>query len=352
LNILFIPHVPNLKVVNRVYEFAKQTNGYFLYWHMENATLKDKVLSQVKSFKFRKKNENIVQIPILFKPEKIAILINTYFLNILIERLHIDVVVNANALLFDVEKIKVPVIYDLVDDHLEINPDIGLNINRINKIKKDIQNSVGVVCVTEFLAEKVKSLNDNVITIENGIDLEKFKNAKSLKKELNLEHKKVFGYIGGVAKWSGLKEAIENYLKIKTSDTAFLVVGESKEEYFLNLKQKYANDILFIGAVSPDEVGNYFKSIDIGLIPFYLNDFTNNAFPIKALEYLASGSQVISTPLKYLKYKKLPFIKFCEINNFYKCMNDIQIKKIEIDLEEYSWDNLSNKLIKFIKSSI
>ena len=149
MNILFIPHVPNLKVVNSVYEFAKQTNGYFLYRHMNNATLKDKILSQIKSLRFKKYN-NIVQIPILFKPERIATLINTYFLNILIKKLRIDVIVNANALLFDVEKIKVPVIYDLVDDHLEINPDIGLNINRINKIKKDIQNSVGVVCVTEF----------------------------------------------------------------------------------------------------------------------------------------------------------------------------------------------------------
>ncbi len=350
MNILFIPHVPNLNVVNRVYEFAKNLDSYFLCWEVDNSSFKNKVISQINSFKF-KRNGKIIQIPLLFKPENLAVKFNTFSLNRLINRLKIDVVVNANALLFDIKSIKIPVIYDLVDDHLEINESIGLNEKRIEKIKEDIKYSKGVVCVSEFLEKKVKSINSNTITIENGLYFERFDKAKSLKKELGLENKKVFGYIGGVDEWTGINKAIENYLKIKNKNTEFLIVGDSESSFFKNLKEKYKNEVMFIGRVSPDEVANYFKTIDIGLIPFKLNDFTNNALPIKAIEYGYAKKPVISTPLKYLKYKNFPFIEFCEIDDFYKCMQK-DLKYKEFDFSEYSWKSLSKKMLEFIKENI
>jgi glycosyltransferase involved in cell wall biosynthesis len=350
MNMLFIPHVPNLNVINRVYEFAKNTDSYFLNWQMENSNFYAKVKSQINSLRY-KKDGKIVQISLLFKPEGLGVKFNTANLNRLIDKLNIDVVINANALLFDIKNIKVPVVYDLVDDHLEVNESIGLTFKRVEKIKEDIKHSAGVICVSEFLEKKVKSINPNTVTIENGLYFEKFDKAKSLKKELNLEDKKVFGYIGGVDKWTGIDKAIENYLKIKNKNTAFLIVGGSESSFFKNLKEKYKNDVLFIGKVAPDVVADYFKTIDVGLIPFELNDFTNNALPIKALEYGYVKKPVISTPLKYLKYKNFPFIEFCDINEFYKCMQkDLEYKNF--DFKEYDWKNLSKKLLEFVKESV
>ena len=350
MNILFIPHVPNLTVINRVYEFAKNTNSYFLTWQINNASLKYKILSQINSLRFKTDNKTI-QIPLLFKPEQIAVKFNTYQLNRLIDRLNIEVVVNANALLFDIKNIKVPVIYDLVDDHLEVNPDIGLNKKRIKKIKEDISNSKGVICVTEFVEKKAKILNNNTITIENGVYVERFKNAKSIKKELGIFDKKVFGFIGGIEEWTGLGEAIENYLKIKDKNTAFLVVGGNDGEYYQNLVKTYSQDIYFVGKVSPNEVAKYFKSIDIGLIPFRLNDFTHNALPIKALEYALGGASVISTKLAYLMYKKYPFVEFCDIDNFYKAMK-AQKSDYKFDFDTIDWRYQSQKVLNFIKENI
>jgi hypothetical protein len=184
--ILFIPHVPNLNVINRVYEFAKVTDSYFLYWEIDNSNFKNKILSQIKSFRFFQ-NDKIVQIPLLFKPEKFATKFNTLFLNRLINKLNIDVVVNANALLFDISSIKVPVFYDMVDDHLEVNSDIGLNEKRVQKIINDIKASKGVICVTSFVEKKVKKYNTNTTTVENGVYIDRFQDAKSLKKELNFQ---------------------------------------------------------------------------------------------------------------------------------------------------------------------
>jgi len=350
---LFIPHVPETEIINRVYEFAKVSNSLFLDWEIENSSLKAKIVSQLLSlFQPISIDSNILKIPLLFKPQNIAVKLNTLFLNMAIKKYNIDIVINANALLFDIEKICVPVIYDLVDDHLSVNRDIGLTPDRIKKIKRDITHSRGVVCVTEILEQKVKKLNENTITIENGLYIDRFKKAKSLKKELGLENKKVFGYIGGVERWTGIDKACEAYMQIKDNTNAMIVVGDSKSDFFKNLKQKYQNDILFVGLVPPQRVGNYFKTLDIGLIPFVLNDFTNNAYPIKALEYGLAGGMVISTPLDVLVSKRLPFIEFCNIEDFTKKMKNIKKSSINFDFSDLSWQKQTSRLISFIEGSM
>lgn len=349
MNILFIPHVPNRKIINRVYEFSKTSNSYFLSWEIENSSLKAKVTSQLSSlFQAIKLKEDILTIPLLFKPENFATTLNTKILNYAIKKFNIDIVINANALLFDIENISVPVFYDLVDDHLSPNLDIGLTPLRIEKIKRDIRNSKGVICVTNILEEKVKSLNSNTITVENGLYLEKFEKAKSLKKELGLEGKKVFGYIGGVDAWTGIDRACESYMQITDETNTMLVVGDSKSSFFRELKEKYQEKIIFTGLISPAKVGDYFKTVDVGLIPFKLNDFTNNAYPIKALEYGLAGAVVISTPLKVLQEKQLPFISFYDISEFSGGMRESKKQEIDFDFSELSWQKQTNRLMDFI----
>jgi len=354
MNLLFIPHVPNLNVINRVYEFSKNTNSYFLNWKIDNTSLGAKVLSQLQSLRYSIDETNkIIQIPLLFKPEGIASTFNTVMLNRLIEKLNIDVVVNANALLFDVKKIAVPVIYDLVDDHLSPNADIGLTYQRIAKIKEDIAASRGVVCVTHVLEEKVKALglHSNTVTIENGLYLERFTHAKSLKQALNLEGKRVFGYIGGVSKWTGIDRAIKAYLKIKDDTNAFLVVGGDASDFYTKLVRKYGKDVLFVGSVAPSKVADYFKTIDVGLVPFELNAFTHNALPIKAMEYALAGACVIATPLNGLKAKNFPFVTFCDIEAFAVCMQK-KCDEVTFDFDKYSWKEQSSLLYRYIEESL
>ncbi|BCD60568.1 MULTISPECIES: glycosyltransferase [unclassified Nitratiruptor] len=350
MKILFIPHVPNKKVINRVYELAKNSRGIVLDWHIDNSSLKDKIFSQISTLlNTISLTDSKLSMPLLFKPDSLASKINTLLLNKVIKKYNIDVVVNANALLFDVQNIEVPVIYDLVDDHLTQNISIGLTETRVKKIEKDIKYAKGVVCVTEAIEEKVKKIHSKTITIDNGVYIEKFEKARSLKKKFGLENKKVFGYIGGVEEWTGIEKACEAYIQIKNSQTAMMVVGDSKSGFFQNIKKKFQNDIIFTETIAPDEVANYFKTLDIGLIPFELNDFTNNAFPIKALEYGLGGAQVIATPLKVLEQKRLPYIQFCPIEDFPNWMQKIEKKEFSYDFTPYSWQNQAQKLVRFIK---
>jgi glycosyltransferase involved in cell wall biosynthesis len=201
------------------------------------------------------------------------------------------------------------------------------------------------------LEKKAKKLNPNTVTIENGLYLEKFKRAKSLKTQLALEGKKVFGYIGGVAKWTGIDRAIKQYLKADLPNSAFLVVGGSKSPFFQELKERYQDNIFFVGQVSPDEVADYFKTLDVGLIPFERNDFTDNALPIKALEYALAGASVLSTPLAYLRRKGYPFVRFCEISEFAECMA-AQPPAWHYDFTSCGWERRAGELLSFVKGSL
>ena len=137
-------------------------------------------------------------------------------------------------------------------------------------------------------------------------------------------------------------------MKIKSDTNAMIVVGDSRGAYFTNVKEKYKNDIIFTGLIPPDDVGDYFKTLDVGLIPFELNDFTNNALPIKAMEYGLAGANVISTPLDGLKAKSFPFIEFCEIEKFAVSMEQ-EFDTVKYDFSQLSWEKQSQKLIDYMK---
>lgn len=354
MKILFIPHLPHRHYINRVYEFALATDSLFLDWYIENSSLYEKIKSQLLSF-FRKieiKEDRFVTMPLLFRPEGLAVRFNTVLLNYVLKKYEIDAVVLSQAWMFDVKRIRVPVIYDLVDDWLEVNDAIGVTPKRLKKIQRDLSCSRGVVTVTSLLEEKVKRFNPNTITVENGVYPERFAKARSLKRELGLEKKKVFGYIGGVDEWTGIAKACEAYRNIKDETNAMIVVGENKSAFFQNLKEAYGKDILFVGQVSPREVPDYFATLDIGLIPFDLNAFTHNAYPIKAIEYGLAGAQVISTPLRYLRRKNFPFIRFSPIEAFDVAMKETEKRAFEFDFSALSWKSQSNKLVRFVESTL
>ena len=350
MKILFVPHVPRRDLINRVYEFAYNADQLFLSWHIQNDTFGLKVASQLKSLcQGISLRDNILRMPLLFRPESIGVRFNTAMLNRIVKRYGIDVVVNANAWMFDVEAIRVPVVYDLVDDWLTPNPTIGVTPKRVEKIKRDLQHCVGVITVSKELETKVKPLNPCTMTVENGVYIDRFTQAVSLKERYGLIGKKVFGYIGGVDEWTGIDKACEAFMRIKDDTNAMMIVGDSASAFFRDLKKRYGNTITFVGQVPPKLVGDYFKTIDIGLIPFELNDFTHNAFPIKAIEYGLAGANVLATPLRVLQEKRFPFIRFSPIETFAQAMATMTKEPFRYDFSRFDWRVQTDKLVQFVK---
>lgn len=54
-------------------------------------------------------------------------------------------------------------------------------------------------------------------------------------------------------------------------------------------------NVRLLGNKPPQELGRYLAAFDVCMLPYLINDFTRNIFPLKLFEYLASGKPFVST---------------------------------------------------------
>lgn len=202
---------------------------------------------------------------------------------------------------------KPPKVKKLVFDLFDNNPaywreyrKMDAYAEEIERIEEEyIRKANKIVAASSVLAEKVKS--NNVHLIPNGVDIERFRSAdgKKVREELGLKGT-VVGVIGAHHEFSGLIKVVEAAKKLR--NLTFVVVGGGTEvPKAQKLSEKYGLNFVFTGFVNREKIQNYFKAIDIGLLPFPKTKFTDSACPIKLLEYTAAGKPVVSTDLEEVK---------------------------------------------------
>lgn len=352
-NILIIPHSPSLNVKVRSLEFAKclanEYNIYYLTWNPYYPISFKKISLETKDF-FRKINvcrkDNIyfTKISILHRPLNFMLRYNEFQIKRFLIRYHIDIVINANAYFFKIPKIKnILYIYDLVDYHL------GSCIEKTkvymeNFIKDEI-NKADKIIVPSYSLQTIikKEYKKESIVIPTGINLETFKNISKevidkIITKYNLRNKFVIGYIGFHSNWSGLEFLINCFQKIKTKETVLFIVGEGSEVD--KLKNKMIDGIIFTGQISPSIIQNYFQVIDIGVLPFVKNTFTDYALPIKIIEYGAAEKITIANKLLELQKINFPYVLFAEENNVLSWIEQIRKAK------ECKWNSEWNKTVE------
>ena len=52
------------------------------------------------------------------------------------------------------------------------------------------------------------------------------------------------------------------------------------------------------------DLPEYLRGVDVGLLPTRINDYTRSMFPMKYYEYLAAGVPVVSTPLEFTRQQR------------------------------------------------
>ena len=147
----------------------------------------------------------------------------------------------------------------------------------------------GVVVTSEGLYVNRKALHPQVTLIKNGVDFDLFHQAF----DPNRDHaRKVVGYLGSID--DRLDYDLLEYLIKKQPNWDFHFVGRVTYPEGKNRLSSFEN-VTFFGALQPDEIPGYLKKFDVGIIPFVVNQFTQNIYPLKINEYLAAGLPVVST---------------------------------------------------------
>lgn len=376
-NLLVIPHAPGQSVKVRSKEIARtladKYNVYYLEWKQPNSQGRSAAIqSQIKNFctsvtleKENKLTRVIIPVCHLLVARQIgnfncAQKYNTWQLAKLIKQLNIHVVINASAYLFPCPQRKECLyVYDLVDDHADLSPPKLAPIVE-SFIKNEIEKADVVTTHTHQLMDIISErYGKKPIYVPNGTDLSDFKSVVDkdileLRRKYGLEGKFVIGFIGNHGSFAGLGFLLEVFDKLKKvmPDAVLFIVGPISPE----VRIPEVEGAIFTGPVSPKEIAKYFLAIDIGVLPFDKRPFTDNALPIKVIEYGAARKLTVATPLTELCRLQFPHVLLAEqqLDEWLDMISKAKKLKWQDEwnetIEQYNWKKICQTFEQIIET--
>ena len=163
-----------------------------------------------------------------------------------------------------------------------------------NKINQFMQNKFdGYIFLTKQMNDIINSKNKPYIVIE-GIS-EATSDKKNIKKQTNA--KKICMYAGGLYEKYGVKDLIDAFVELDVENIELHLYGSGDlEEYIKEINNK---KIKYFGIVNNEEIVKKEKEVTILINPRYSNEeYTKYSFPSKNMEYMSSGTPVLTTKLK------------------------------------------------------
>jgi glycosyltransferase involved in cell wall biosynthesis len=166
----------------------------------------------------------------------------------------------------------------------------------------------GITCITPMLGStiepKLRKFKKKIGYFQTGVNFRIFDPSKalSLKKSFGLENRFIVIYHGVLSPNRGLQDTLNAIAicKQQISNILFMIVGTGAGESELkNLAHdlKIEKSVFFTGGVPFEEVPNYLKTADVGIIPLPQIEWWNVSSPIKLKEYLAMQLPVIATDI-------------------------------------------------------
>ncbi len=157
-----------------------------------------------------------------------------------------------------------------------------------------------VVLTKGFKEEIIKRGIDKskIYVIRNGVNkMSNFnsEDSETLKNKLNLNNKKIIGYMGA----HGYAQDLENVIKAAkiledaNPNIVFLFLGDGDEKTKLKKLSKGSKNILFLKAVSKAEIPNYLSLFTIGLTHLKNEKLFENTIPSKIFEMMSAGLPIL-----------------------------------------------------------
>ena len=185
----------------------------------------------------------------------------------------------------------------LHNDYINCESKIALSI---------IQSLDKIICVSDFIGRRVLSVSDmaNVVTLHNGVAIKTSSDSKvnSIRKQYGvLPDEKLVIFTGRLIPGKGAHVLLDAYTKMRNKEKCVLMFvgsqlyGKNVEDNYLKrlneISGKYEKRIFFTGFIPYEEISNYYRASNIGVIPSLMED----ACPLTVIECLRYGVPVITT---------------------------------------------------------
>lgn len=158
------------------------------------------------------------------------------------------------------------------------------------------------------------------------------------------KYKKNIVYFGSMYgcwfNWEFLKEAA-----IRNSDTGFLMIGDPPVKHL-----PLPDNVLFLGIRENDELATYLRVANAAIIPFIPSKLVDAVSPVKAFEYIFTGTPVITTrmpeiseyPGVYQAETAKEFASLCEL----KEIAAAPLSQRELFLSKNSWASRCDQIVE------
>lgn len=144
----------------------------------------------------------------------------------------------------------------------------------------------------------------------------------------------VIMYAGGLYQKFGVKALVDAVNLLRDQDIVLQVFGEGElKDYIINIGKKNPN-IQYHGIVSPEKIFEYEKKASLLInCRFSKEIFTKYSFPSKTIEYMSSGTPVLTTRLAGIPEEYRPYLYFIDDETEEGIAASIQ-KLIKMDQEQ------------------
>lgn len=253
------------------------------------------------------------------------------------------------------------IVYHCVDD-LALVP--GCNKKQLINAERELLKKCDIVFATSpKLVERCSEINPNTYYQPNVADFAHFNSVENPKLEI---HPNVLSLKPPVIMFSGnlaghkVDVTLIRYIAEQHPNWSIAVLGPqwegSKAAVFKSLKEM--RNIYLFGHIPYLKLPNYLKGADVLIIPYLKNEVTENVFPLKFYEYLATGKPVVSTDLNTLKFAEefIPlannydiFVKLCE--NYLEHPDENKSQRIEL-AQNNTWEKRIEEMSKIIEGKL
>jgi glycosyltransferase involved in cell wall biosynthesis len=179
-------------------------------------------------------------------------------------------------------------LYDVLDDPA-IHPDPrALEYHNIL-----LRRAAVVITSSRVLQEQLLPVRPDTLLVPNGVWPEDF--AGLARQPRDAEATPCVGYAGALADWIDF-DLLQD-VAVALPDWQFRLAGPCTQPAELEALLTACPNVTHLGTLSYEELPGFYSSIDVGIVPFRLNEITHKVSPIKMFEYLAAGRPVVATAM-------------------------------------------------------
>ena len=213
-------------------------------------------------------------------------------------------IANAYGLLFGAHLRKIPVTLIVTD-----LPDMMGTKTGVKKINNRLfKKADGFIFLTEAMNERLNHLHRPYIVMEGHVDADSTAPTEDERYETETG-KKVIIYAGSLRKLYGIQNLVEGFLKTDIDQAELWIYGDG--DYADELRQHAATDnrIKYMGVRGNPEIVREEQRAALLVNPRPAGpEYTRYSFPSKNMEYMVSGTPVLTTRLPGMPESYYPYI--------------------------------------------